>query len=74
MLLWVKAQNASQTFPLHIIEAVPPNYWWCHYFIHKCSLLTDMERSFGSGKNKDVVDNKTDGPGLLTEDSCMVTR
>lgn len=25
-------------------------------------------------KNKDVVNNKTDGPGLLTEALCMVTR
>lgn len=34
----------------------------------------NMKRSFGLWKNKDVVNNRTDGPGLLTEVLCMATR
>ena len=34
----------------------------------------NMKWIFGLQKNKIVVNNKTDGPGLLTEALCMATR
>ena len=34
----------------------------------------NMKWSFGLWRNQDVVNNKTDGPGLLTEALCMATR
>lgn len=38
------------------------------------ALHWNMKWSFGLCENKDVLNNKTDGPGLLTEALCMATR
>lgn len=44
------------------------SYSWMQFFTE------NMKWSFGLRKNKDVINNETDGPGLLTDVFCMVTR
>lgn len=53
---------------------MPDNYCLALYLILNAAFTENMNWSFGLWKNEDVINNKTDGSGLLTEALCMAKK